>query len=340
MRLLPLILAALVSTPVCAQVFPKTDSDKVGEAIERAKKGEQPVKPDEPPVKPDEPPKAVDGAAALKKFTDLRETLHKQENAESRESAKVLDQYQDAVAPYLSALASLKAGYYKEAAKAFKKLAPFSDDEMKGFKGEVRERALELQAGRHYYYRMIAEVLAKYEYKADDGDFDRMWNSAEKAGQTVMKELQQAIARKQIDETRGGITLRRLENWLNDEKGQWAKLRSAEKGIIDRPGELSSWTNYLSMISAREREDMTPDMLSARAVLLMLKEFWAADNLVKRGNVDVGLAWVYTAMYQFERASAALEPHDGLDEQGKRFVDDQKKRILEAQNAANREYKK
>ncbi len=340
MRLLPFILAALLAAPMCSQIFPKTDSDKVSEAIERAKKGDQPVKPDDTPVKPDLPPKTVDGAAALKKFGELREALHKQENAESRESSKVLDQYQEAVAPYLTAHAALKGGYYKEAAKAFKKLSPFSDDEMKGFKGEVRERALELQAGRHYYYRMIAEVLAFYSYTDNDSEFERMWTRAEKAGQNVMKELQQAIARKQIDETRGGITLRRLENWLNDEQGQWAKLRNAEKAVNERPGELSSWTNYLSMISAREREDMTPDMLSARAVLLMIKEFWAADNLVKRGNVDVGLAWVYTAMYQFERASAALEPHDGLDEQGRKFLDDQKKRILEAQNAANREYKK
>lgn len=342
MRLLVLLLAFCVAAPICAQVFPKTDKDKVSEEIERARKsGEQPDKPDTPPKDPPkDPPKAIDGAAVLARFNTLRDGLRKQESSESRESAKVLDLYQDSVAGYLSAQASLKAGFYKEASRAFKKLSAPSDDELKAYKGEVRERAVELQAGRHYYYRMIADVLSHYSYSDNDGDFERAWTRAEKQGQAVVKDLQQAILRKQIDETMGGITLRRLENWLKEERQYWGNLREAEGAITSNPGDIANWTRYVSLVSAREREDTTQDLTSARAALTVIKEFWPQDSLVRRGNIDAGLAWVYTALYQFERANAVLEGVGSLSEEGTRFIEDQKRRIKDVQTSADREYKK
>lgn len=333
------LLAVFVAAPLCAQVFPKTDKDKVSEDIERARKnGEQPDTP--PKDSPKDPPKAVDGAAALARFQTLREGMRKQESSESRESAKVLDQYHDAVSGYLAAHAALKAGFYKEASRAFKKCAVPSDEELKGYKGEVRARVVELQAGRHFYYRMIADVLSYYAYSENDGEFDRTWTRAEKHGQTVVKELQQAILRKQIDETMGGITLRRLENWLKEERGHWGSLRDAEKALNENPGEITHWTRYLNVVSARERDDATPDFISARAALTVIKEYWPQDSLVRRGNIDAGLAWVFTALYQFERANAALDGATQLSEEGVRYVEDQRRRIQEVQNAANREYKK
>lgn len=343
MRPVALLLALLLAAPLCAQVFPKVDKDKVAEDIDRAKKGDQPT-PETPkdPLKdpPKDPPKAVDGQAALKRFTELRDALRKQENSESRESAKVLDQYQPICREYFAAHALLKGGYYKEASRAFKKLGIPTDDETKELRGEALARAKELQSGRHYYYRMIADVMAKYEFKTDDGDYERMWTGAEKAGQAVVKDLQGAISRKQIDETTGGITVRRLENWLKEEHAKWDELRNAEKALNENPGDISNWTRLLTAVSAREREDATPDYATARPILTVLKEFWAHDSMVRRGNIDVGLAFIHTALFQFERANAALENTSELSDESRRLVEDQKRRVQEIQNAANREYKK
>lgn len=344
MRPAALMLAMLLAAPLSAQVFPKAEKDNVGDDIERAKKSERPVTPetpkDPPKESPKDPPKAIDGQAALKRFAEVRDGLRKSLNSEQKESAKTLDQFVPLCADYFGAQALLKAGQYKEASKAFKKLNIPSDDDVKSLRGEAAERAKELQSGRHFYYRMIAEVLAAYSYTENDAEFDRMWGRAERQGQAVVKELQTAISRKQVDETRGGITLRRLENWLKDEQGKWQELRAAEKALNDNPGELANWSRLLNMVSARDREDVTPDLTSARAILAVIKEFWAHDQAVKRGIVDVGLAWGYTALFQFERSLAALENLEHLNDEGKRHVEDQKRRIQEAQNAALREYKK
>jgi hypothetical protein len=180
--------------------------------------------------------------------------------------------------------------------------------------------------------------MAAYSYTDNDSEYERMWTRAEKQGQNVGKELKGAIDRKQIDETLGGFTLRRIEAWLGEEKTYWNRLRAAEKALNEKPDDLATWQTYLSCVSARD--DQTPDFLSARAVLLMLKEFWTADKVVKGGNVDAGLAWLYTAGCQFERANAALEPNDNLSEGGKKYLEDQKKRIVESQNTVLRELKK
>lgn len=344
MRPVAIVLALMLGAPIGAQVFPKAEKDNIAEEIERAKKGEKastPETPKDPPKDtPKDPPRTIDGQAALKRFAEVRDNLRKALNSEQRETAKVLDQFVPLCADYFGAQALLKGGQYKEASKAFKKLSIPGDDEVKNLRGEAAERAKELQSGRHYYYRMIADVLALYTYTENDSEFERMWTRAERQGQAVVKDLQQAISRKQVDETRGGITLRRLENWLKDEQAKWQELRTAEKALNDNPAELGNWSRMLNLVSARDREDISPDLATARAILTVIKEYWALDTAVKRGVVDVGLAWAHTSLFQFERALAALDGLDYLSDEGKRHVEDQKRRIQEAQNAALREYKK
>jgi len=341
MKLILIACSLLLASPAAAQIFPKTDTDRVAEDIEKAKRGAgTPETPKDPPdgVKP--PVKAIDGPAALARFKELRESLRKAQAAEQKESGKTIKLLDDAVADYMEAQVALKLGCYEDAARLFKKITPVSDDKLKELTGEVRQIAVALQNGRHFYFRLVAEVMEHYKYCETDEEFDKIWGRAEKTGQTIIRALQQAITSKQVDAQGGVIQLRRIENWVDEEKNHWLSLRAAEKELRDNPTEMLSWQRFLEQVGTAQREDRTPNFLDSRAALTVIKEFWSADTAVRRGHIDNAIALNYTSVLQFERGLEALTPHDGLDAEGKRYVEDQKRKLQEMQNAVMRELKK
>lgn len=332
-----LFLVLLAAAPAPAQIFPKADKDKIAEDIERAKReGSTPTPTPDQPKEPGEVKptvKAVDGAAALSRFKELREAYDKQKGSELKESGKTISQVNPALVAFLTAHTALKLGDYKEASKLFKKLDIPTDEEVKSARAEGRDALIGLQNGRQYFYRMVAEVMQHFTASPNDSDYDKAWSRAHKAGEAVIADLERAIASRRFEETLGNIQKRRLENWLKEEKNQWDRLRAAERRLSEAPHELGSWQAFIDLVGSQGRDDVTPQYLDARAALTVIKEFWAHDSAVKRGFVDAALGGNFTAVWQFERGLAAMAPHDGLEADGQRYLEEQRRKVQDIQNA-------
>lgn len=332
-----LFIVLLAAAPASAQIFPKADKDKIAEDIERAKReGSNPAPTPDQPKDPGEVKpavKTVDGAAALARFKELREAYDKQKGAELKEAGRTISLVNPALAAFLTAHTALKLGDYKEAAKLFKKLDIPTDEEVKSARAEGRDALIGLQNGRQYFYRLVAEVMQHFTATANDADYEKAWTRAHKAGEAVITDLERAIANRRFEETLGNIQKRRLDNWLKEEKNHWDRLRAAEKRLSEAPDELGSWQAFIDLVGSQGRDEVTPHYLDARAALNVIKEFWVQDSAVRRGFVDAALGGNFTAVWQFDRGLAAMVPHDGLDSDGKRYLEEQRRKVQDIQTA-------
>lgn len=278
---------------------------------------------DKPPVvveTPVDPPKKT-AAGAYKRFVEIRSRFSK--SGEKTEIDRVLRGVPAVIAIYLKGKAWISLGYYKDASNELKRIVwPIPDGYILN---PVQERVVdEINTGRHWRLRMIAEAWAPFSDFDNRDQLDREWeNKGKRNAQAVINDFEKAINAKPagMNEAVARTQLRAMQNWLETGKDNWLRLWLARRTCQEKEEDINNWLTLINIAGPYNQRgpqrllsnELCPSILDARAALLVLREFFPDDGRVKGGMSEVAVARTHIAVLQVDRALAVCPLKGNID---------------------------